>query len=151
LGFCNSALTSLRISRPRRPRPFQWHSISHPGSGKIINSKELGSFNALFSTFKGEQSNRDPSKRIKRSLNNRFVHRGSLPKLIYFYTNPHGDKTKNDLRKDPLTDASFCLEAWLVGPGRRQERHTKVIALLGLAGLEDHFAHFELRPQAHGR
>ena len=57
---------------------------------------------AWFSTFKGEMHNRDTSKRIKRSMDNRFVGGGTLPSLIYGYEKMTPDaKTDAGLRKVP--------------------------------------------------
>jgi site-specific DNA recombinase len=73
----------------------------------LDTAQEGWQLNALFSAFKGEQSNKDTSKRIKRSLDNRFVQGGSLPNLIYGYTKSPGGKTENDLKKDPAAEAIY--------------------------------------------
>jgi site-specific DNA recombinase len=56
---------------------------------------------AFFAAMKHEQSNKDTSLRIKRSLRNRFVQGGVVQTTVYGYVKPPDAKTDQDLRKDP--------------------------------------------------
>ena len=56
---------------------------------------------AFFAAIKHEQSNKDTSLRIKRSLRNRFQQGGVVQFIIYGYDKPPGAKSDADLQKDP--------------------------------------------------
>jgi hypothetical protein len=66
---------------------------------------------ALFGVYRHEAYNRDTSKRIRRSLRNRFVGGGVIQSVIYGYIKPPGAKTDDELRKDqaaaPIYDEWF--------------------------------------------
>jgi hypothetical protein len=66
--------------------------------------------NAFFASIKGEQYNRDTSKRIKRSLRNRFAQGGIVQTVVFGYVKPPGAKSDSDLRKDP--DAEPIYDEW---------------------------------------
>ncbi len=56
---------------------------------------------AFFAAMKHEQSNKDTSRRIKRSLRNRFMQGGVVQTTVYGYVKPSDAKTDQDLQKDP--------------------------------------------------
>ena len=56
---------------------------------------------AFFAAMKHEQSNKDTSLRIKRSLRNRFMQGGVVQTTVYGYVKPPNANTDEDLQKDP--------------------------------------------------
>lgn len=63
--------------------------------------------NAFFAAIKHEQSNKDTSERIKRTLRNRFVQGEVVQFTVYGYIKPPGTKSDRDLQKDPAAEAVF--------------------------------------------
>lgn len=66
--------------------------------------------NAFFASFKHESSNKDTSKRIKRTLINRFEQGGVLQTFPFGYTKPLGAKSDADIRRDH--DAEAIYDEW---------------------------------------
>src|SRR4051812_18522039 len=56
---------------------------------------------ATFATLRHEQYNKDTSKRIRRSLRNRFSSQGLIQTVPYGYIKPAGVKTDDGVAKDP--------------------------------------------------
>lgn len=65
---------------------------------------------AFFATFKHESSNKDTSKRIRRSLRNRFEHGEVVQTFPYGYIKPPGAKTDAEIIRDP--NAERVYELW---------------------------------------
>ena len=65
---------------------------------------------AFFAAMKHEQSNKDTSLRIKRSLRNRFQQGGVVQFTVFGYVKPEGAKTDAELQKDPAAAPIF--EQW---------------------------------------
>ena len=65
---------------------------------------------AFFAAIKHEQSNKDTSLRIKRSLRNRFQQGGVVQFTIFGYVKPPGAKSDEDIEKDPASSRIF--EEW---------------------------------------
>jgi DNA invertase Pin-like site-specific DNA recombinase len=65
---------------------------------------------AFFAAIKHEQSNKDTSERIKRSLRNRFNNGEALSCLIFGYIKPPGAKSDSELYKDPTAEPIY--ERW---------------------------------------
>ncbi|QGJ68647.1 Recombinase [Planctomycetales bacterium 10988] len=72
-----------------------------------LDDWRLGSF---FAVMRHETSNRDTSRRIRRSLRNRFSQGGVVQTTIYGYIKPRGENTDDKLHKDP--DAEPIYEEW---------------------------------------
>jgi DNA invertase Pin-like site-specific DNA recombinase len=62
---------------------------------------------AFFATMRHEMYNADTSKRIRRSLRNRFQQGGVVQTTVYGYVKPPGAKTDGELHKDPAAQAVF--------------------------------------------
>ena len=62
---------------------------------------------AFFAAMKHEQSNKDTSLRIKRTLRNRFVQGGVVQFTIFGYIKPPGAKNDDELQKDPAAEAIY--------------------------------------------
>jgi DNA invertase Pin-like site-specific DNA recombinase len=79
----------------------------------IDTEREDWTLNAFFASFKHETSNKDTSKRIRRSLRHRFEQGGVNQTFPYGYVKPDGIKSDADLRKDeaavPVYDEVFRL------------------------------------------
>ena len=60
---------------------------------------------AFFAAMKHEQSNKDTSLRIKRTLRNRFVQGGVIQFTVFGYIKPPGAKNDGELQKDPAAEA----------------------------------------------
>jgi hypothetical protein len=65
---------------------------------------------AFFAAMKHEQSNKDTSLRIKRTLRNRFVQGGVIQFTIFGYIKPLGARNDGELQKDPAAEA--ILKKW---------------------------------------
>jgi len=109
-----------------------------------IDTAQDWRLHAFFAAIKHEQSNKDTSGRIKRSLRNRFVSGGVIQTFVYGYLKPPGAKSDIDCAKDPaagpiyeewfqrLEDGATYAEIadWLnkkkipVGPGSRLKHWT---------------------------
>lgn len=101
-------------------------------------------FHAIFASFKHESGNKDTSKRIRRSLRNRFEQGGVIQTFQYGYVKPLGADSDDDVMKDPAAEPVYdrwfgMLEAgasyaevadWLIsegiptGPWARSRRWT---------------------------
>ena len=66
--------------------------------------------NSFFAAIKHESYNRDTSKRIRRTLRNRFSQGGVFQCEIYGYVKPRGAKGEEDVHKDPLAEPVY--EQW---------------------------------------
>ncbi|MFT5523611.1 MAG: site-specific DNA recombinase [Pirellulaceae bacterium] len=64
----------------------------------------------FFASFKHESFCRDTSKRIRRSLRNRFQQGGVFQCPIYGYIKPHAKANDSEVQKDP--DAEHVYERW---------------------------------------
>ncbi|HEV3343314.1 MAG TPA: recombinase family protein [Pirellulales bacterium] len=62
---------------------------------------------AFFAAIKHEQSNKDTSERIKRSLRNRFLQGEVVQFTIAGYIKPKGAKTDAELQKDPAAEPVY--------------------------------------------
>ncbi|MEZ6190433.1 MAG: recombinase family protein [Phycisphaerales bacterium] len=62
---------------------------------------------SFFSSLRHEMYNADTSKRIKRSLDNRFTQGGTLSCQTYGYIKDTGAKTEDGLHKDPAAQAVY--------------------------------------------
>lgn len=60
---------------------------------------------AFFAAMKHEQSNKDTSLRIKRTLRNRFAQGGVIQFTVFGYVKPPGAKNDGELQKDPAAEA----------------------------------------------
>ncbi|MBA4192639.1 MAG: hypothetical protein C0467_32120 [Planctomycetaceae bacterium] len=76
----------------------------------IDTSNENWRLNAFFASFKHESSNKDTSKRIRRTLINRFEQGGVLQTFPYGYAKPPGAKSDADIRIEKDADAIY--EEW---------------------------------------
>jgi site-specific DNA recombinase len=65
---------------------------------------------AMFAAVRHEQYNQDTSKRIRRSLRNRFSTEGLIQTIQYGYLKPPGVKTDGGVTKDP--EATPIYEEW---------------------------------------
>jgi site-specific DNA recombinase len=65
---------------------------------------------AFFASFKHESGNKDTSKRIRRTLRNRFEQGGVVQTFPYGYIKAPGAKSDADVRKDP--DAEPIYDEW---------------------------------------
>jgi hypothetical protein len=63
--------------------------------------------NATFATWHHRRSNKDTSRRIKRTFNNRFNDGGILNDIGVGYIKPPGCKSDRDVRKDPFWTAVY--------------------------------------------
>lgn len=59
---------------------------------------------AFFATMRHEMYNTDTSRRIRRSLRNRFQQGGVVQAVVYGYLKPPGAKSDTELRKDPSAE-----------------------------------------------
>ena len=75
-----------------------------------VDTRKDWRMHAFFAAMKHEQSNKDTSLRIKRSLRNRFQQGGVVQSVIYGYVKPEGAKTDADLAKDPAAQPIY--EEW---------------------------------------
>ena len=75
-----------------------------------IDTSREWRLNAFFAAMKHEQSNKDTSQRIKRTLNNRFQQGGVVQCNSYGYIKPVGTKSDAELQKDPAAQSVF--EEW---------------------------------------
>jgi DNA invertase Pin-like site-specific DNA recombinase len=74
----------------------------------IDTFREDWRLNALFASFKHEMYNKETSKRIKRTLQNRFEQHGGVLQLpCYGYLKPQGAKTDEDVTKDPEAEPVY--------------------------------------------
>ena len=124
----------------RRNRAVDFCELCEDASTRLVaindsidTAREDWQLNAFFASFKHESSNKDTSKRIRRSLRNRFTEGGVLQILPFGYVKPAGANSDSQVFKDPaaapiydewftrLEDgASYCEVAdWLriVAPG----------------------------------
>ena len=62
---------------------------------------------AFFASFKHESSNKDTSRRIRRSHRNRFTQGGVCTTFPYGYIKPSGAKSDADIRKDPAAERIY--------------------------------------------
>src|SRR6185312_3650870 len=65
---------------------------------------------AFFASLKHESGNQDTSKRIRRSLRNRFTQGGVVQTFPYGYIKPPGATTDAEIVKDP--DAEPIFDEW---------------------------------------
>lgn len=63
--------------------------------------------NSFFAAIRHESYNRDTSKRIRRSLRNRFTLGGVVQCEIFGYVKPRGTKSDGDLSKDPAAELLY--------------------------------------------
>lgn len=63
---------------------------------------------AGFASMRHEMYNADTSKRIRRSLRNRFHQGGVVQTVVYGYIKPPGAKTDAQLRKDPAAEPVYA-------------------------------------------
>ena len=79
---------------------------------------------AFFASYKHESANKETSKRIRRSLRNRFDKGGIIQTFPYGYNKPDGAKSIDDVRKDPMR--SQCMSTGFacsrVAPATRKWR-----------------------------
>jgi len=76
----------------------------------LDTSRDDWRLNALFASFKHESGNKDTSKRIRRTLRNRFEEGGVVQTFPYGYIKPPGAKSDADICKNP--DAVPVYEKW---------------------------------------
>jgi len=69
----------------------------------IDTAREDWRMHAFFASLKHESSNKDTSKRIRRSNRNRFMQGTIIKTFVYGYVKPLGAKTDADIYKDPNT------------------------------------------------
>ncbi len=74
---------------------------------QIDTSQENWRLNAGFAAMRHEMYNADTSKRIRRSLSNRFMNGGVIQFTIYGIIKPDGAKSDSDLRKDPEAEPVY--------------------------------------------
>jgi DNA invertase Pin-like site-specific DNA recombinase len=65
---------------------------------------------AIFASFRHDMYNRDTSKRIRRSLQNRFMQGGVFQFTIFGYIKPHPGATDAEVTKDPAAEPVY--EKW---------------------------------------
>ena len=65
----------------------------------IDTARDDWRLSAFFASFKHESGNKDTSKRIRRSLRNRFAQGGVVQTFPYGYTKPQGTKSDADVGK----------------------------------------------------
>jgi DNA invertase Pin-like site-specific DNA recombinase len=101
----------------RRSRAFDFCELCEDNACRLVaindhidTGKEDWRLNAAFATIRHEMYNRDTSKRIKRTLRNRFTQGGVFQCEVFGYVKPNGAKTDADVRKDP--DAQPIFEEW---------------------------------------
>lgn len=63
--------------------------------------------NSFFAAIRHESYNRDTSKRIRRSLRNRFAQGGVFQCEIYGYVKPHGATNDDAVHKDPVAEPVY--------------------------------------------
>ncbi len=101
----------------RRNRAIDFCELCEDACTRLIaindsldTSRDDWRLNALFASFKHESGNKDTSKRIRRTLRNRFEEGGVVQTFPYGYIKPPGAKSDADVRKDP--DAEPVYEKW---------------------------------------
>ena len=62
---------------------------------------------AFFAAIKHEQSNKDTSERIKRTLRNRFMQGEVVQFTVFGYIKPPGTKSDDDLQRDPAAEPIY--------------------------------------------
>jgi DNA invertase Pin-like site-specific DNA recombinase len=73
----------------------------------VDTGREGWPLNAFFAAMRHEMYNADTSKRIRRSLRNRFQQGGVVQTTVYGYVKPPGAKTDGELQKEPTAQAVF--------------------------------------------
>lgn len=73
----------------------------------VDTAREDWHLGAFFSTLRHESYCRDTSKRIRRSLRNRFAQGGVVQTLVYGYIKPPGAESDADVRKDPEAEPVY--------------------------------------------
>lgn len=76
----------------------------------VDTGREDWQTSAMFATLRHEQYNKDTSKRIRRSVRNRFANDGLIHAVQYGYIKPAGVKTDDKVFKDP--EAGPIYEEW---------------------------------------
>ncbi len=76
----------------------------------LDTAQENWRLTAMFATLHHEQHNADISKRIRRSLRERFRNGGAVHSVIFGHIKPPGCKSDADLRKDPAAEPIY--EKW---------------------------------------
>ena len=71
----------------------------------LDTAQEGWQLHSFFAAMRHETYNRDTSKRIRRSLRNRFSQGGVFQCQIYGYIKPQGAAGDADVQKDPSTKA----------------------------------------------
>jgi hypothetical protein len=72
-----------------------------------IDSAVPWRLHAFFAAVKHEQSNKDTSERIKRTLRNRFVNGGVFQIPIFGYVKPPHAKSEADVSRDPSAESIY--------------------------------------------
>jgi DNA invertase Pin-like site-specific DNA recombinase len=73
----------------------------------VDTGRDGWNLNAFFATMRHEMYNADTSKRIRRSLRNRFQQGGVVQTVVYGYVKPAGAKTDAELQKDPAAEPVY--------------------------------------------
>lgn len=73
----------------------------------VDTAQEGWRLNSFFAVMRHEIYNADTSKRIRRTLRNRFMNGGIVQFVIAGYIKPEGAKSDADLRKDPAFEAIY--------------------------------------------
>lgn len=88
--------------------------------------------NSFFAAIRHEGYNRDTSKRIRRSLRNRFMQGGVVQCEIFGYVKPSGATTDADLSKDPAAEALYDEWFRLLEEGARYSEVADWMNALGI-------------------
>ncbi len=101
----------------RRNRAIDFCELCEDACTRLIaindsldTSRDDWRLNALFASFKHESGNKDTSKRIRRTLRNKFEEGGVVQTFPYGYIKPPGAKSDAEICKDPVAEQIF--EKW---------------------------------------
>ena len=106
----------------RRNRAFDFCELCEDADTRLVaindsidTMRDDWRLGALFATFKHESGNKDTSKRIRRSLRNRFEQGGVVQTFQYGYVKPPGAKSDDEVSK--LPEAGPIYEEIFRAPG----------------------------------
>ncbi|QDU63249.1 Recombinase [Planctomycetes bacterium Pan216] len=98
----------------RRTRAFEFCELAEDADARLIavndnvdTAVEEWRLAAVFSVFRHEGDNRNTSKRIRRTLRNRFQHGGVVQTLPYGYEKSNGSSLDTDVRKRPEAESVY--------------------------------------------
>ncbi len=101
----------------RRTRAIDFCELCEDADTRLIaindsidTARDDWRLNAFFASFKHESGNKDTSRRIRRSLRNRFDQGGVIQTFQYGYVKGPGSASDDDVAKDPA--AEFIYDQW---------------------------------------